>query len=53
MRGHAKFSLKGKQRDSYLPLVLAFPLASIQSDEHLEAAQGVLDRMLAVVLVLF
>jgi HTH-type transcriptional regulator / antitoxin HigA len=30
-----------------LDLVLAFPLAVIKSDEHLEAAQEVLDRLLA------
>jgi HTH-type transcriptional regulator/antitoxin HigA len=41
-----KFGLKGKSRDSYLELVLAFPLASIQSEEHLQAAQEVLDRLL-------
>jgi HTH-type transcriptional regulator/antitoxin HigA len=38
--------LKGKDRDSYLELVLEFPLASIQSDDHLEAAQEVMDRLL-------
>ena len=42
-----KFSLKGKNRDRYLELVLAFPLASIKSDEHLEVAQEVMDRLLA------
>jgi HTH-type transcriptional regulator / antitoxin HigA len=42
-----KFGLKGKDRDSYLERVLAFPLASIQSEEHLEAAQEVMDRLLA------
>jgi HTH-type transcriptional regulator / antitoxin HigA len=42
-----KFGLKGKDRDAYLELVLAFPLASIKSDEHLEAAQAVMDRLLA------
>ena len=36
----AKFNLKGKNRDRYLELVLAFPLASIKSEEHLEAAQA-------------
>ena len=44
-----KFGLKGKARDSYLELVLGFPLASIQSDEHLEEAQEVIDRLLAKV----
>jgi HTH-type transcriptional regulator/antitoxin HigA len=47
MATKAKFSLKGKDRDSYLELVIAFPLASIKSDEHLEAAQGVMDCLLA------
>jgi HTH-type transcriptional regulator/antitoxin HigA len=42
-----KFGLKGKNRDSYLELVLALPLAVIKSEEHLEAAQKVLDRLLA------
>ena len=42
-----KFGLKGKNRDRYLELVLAFPLASIKSDEHLEAAQEVMDQLLA------
>lgn len=43
----AKFRLKGKNRDSYLELVLDFPLASIKSDEHLAEAQRVMDRLLA------
>src|SRR5580658_9882158 len=42
-----QFRLKGKPRDSYLELVLAFPLASIKSEEHLEEAQHVMDRLLA------
>ena len=42
-----KFGLRGKARDSYLELVLAFPLASIGSDEHLGEAQAVMDRLLA------
>src|SRR5437899_3131984 len=42
-----KFGLKGKSRDSYLDLVLAFPLASIKSAEHLTEAQKVMDRLLA------
>jgi HTH-type transcriptional regulator/antitoxin HigA len=41
------FHLKGKDRDSYLELVLAFPLSSIRSDAHLDEAQRVLDRLLA------
>ena len=46
MTARTKFGLKGKSRDSYLDLVLAFPLAVIKSDEHLEAAQGAMDRLL-------
>ena len=42
-----KFRLKAKDKDSYLDLILAFPLASIRSDDHLAAAQEVLDRLLA------
>lgn len=42
-----QFVLKGKNRDSYLELVRAFPLISIKSDEHLAAAQSVMDRLLA------
>lgn len=41
------FTLKAKERDAYLELVQAFPLASIKSDEHLEAAQAVMDQLLA------
>jgi HTH-type transcriptional regulator / antitoxin HigA len=43
----AKFGLTGKQRDSYLDLVLRFPLTSIRSEEHLEAAQQTIDELLA------
>jgi HTH-type transcriptional regulator/antitoxin HigA len=46
MNKKAKFRLKGKARHSYLNLVLALPLAVIKSQEHLEAAQEVLDRLL-------
>src|SRR5437870_3840886 len=42
-----KFGLKRKDRDTYLELVQAFPLTSIKSGEHLEAAQEVMDRLLA------
>jgi HTH-type transcriptional regulator / antitoxin HigA len=42
-----KFALKAKDRDTYLELVQVFPLASIKSDEHLEAAQEVMDKLLA------
>jgi len=47
MTTKTKFGLKGKNRDSYLELVLALPLAVIKSEEHLEVAQKVLDRLLA------
>jgi HTH-type transcriptional regulator / antitoxin HigA len=47
MTTKTKFSLKGKSRDSYLELVQVFPLASIKSDEHLEAASKVMDALLA------
>lgn len=39
--------MKGKGRDSYLELIVAFPLSSIRSDEHVNAAQQVMDRLLA------
>ncbi len=42
-----QFRLKGKGRDSYLELVLDFPLASIKSDAHLSEAQRVIDDLLA------
>jgi hypothetical protein len=42
------YRLKGTARDSYLECVLAFPLTTISSDEHLEAAQTVMDRLLAI-----
>ncbi len=47
MAAQSRFGLKSKDRDSYLELVLAFPLCSIRSDEHLEAAQKVIDRLLS------
>jgi HTH-type transcriptional regulator/antitoxin HigA len=43
----ARFRLRGKEKDSYLDLVLAFPLASIRSEDHFAAAQQVMDRLLA------
>ncbi len=46
MATKTKFGLKRKDRDSYLELVLAFPLASIKTDEHLAEAQKVMDRLL-------
>jgi HTH-type transcriptional regulator/antitoxin HigA len=42
-----QYRLKGKNKDSYLKLVLEFPLASIRSDEHLSEAQKVMDFLLA------
>ncbi|MEX0702318.1 MAG: helix-turn-helix domain-containing protein [Planctomycetales bacterium] len=42
-----KFGLKKRQRDSYLQLVRAFPLASIRSEEHLAAAQQIIDLLFA------
>lgn len=47
MATRTKFGLQGKDRVSYLELVLAFPLASIKSEKHLAAAQEVMDRLLA------
>ena len=45
----SEYALKGKSRDSYLELVLAFPLASIKSEKHLNVAQKVMDQLLAKV----
>jgi HTH-type transcriptional regulator/antitoxin HigA len=42
----SKFSLKGAGQDSYLELVIAFPLASIKSHEQLQEAQKVVDQLL-------
>ena len=42
-----RFQLKGKNKDSYLELVLEFPLASIKTERHLAEAQRVLDELLA------
>jgi HTH-type transcriptional regulator / antitoxin HigA len=47
MATKTEFALKGKSRDSYLELVSVFPLASIQSERHLDAAQKAMDRLLA------
>ena len=47
MANKTQFRLKGKMRDSYLELVMAFPLASIQSEAHLTEAQRVMDQLLA------
>jgi HTH-type transcriptional regulator/antitoxin HigA len=47
MAAKANYRLKGKGRDSYLDLVLNFPLSSIRSETHLGEAQNVMDRLLA------
>ena len=47
MASKTKFGLTKAARDSYLELVLVFPLASIKSDEHLGEAQQIMDRLLA------
>lgn len=46
MATKTRYRLKGKSRDSYLELVLDFPLASIKSAEHLAEAQRVMDELL-------
>ncbi len=38
---------KGKVRDDYLELIKKFPLTSIHTDSDLEAAQEVIDQLLA------
>lgn len=47
MATKTKFSLKGNEKASYLELILAFPLASVRTEDHLDAAQKVMDRLLA------
>ena len=47
MAAKSKFKLQIPQRDSYLELVQGFPLASIRSEAHLQAAHTVMDRLLA------
>ena len=47
MTTRTRFRLKGKSRDSYLELVLDFPLASIKSEEHRKESQKMLDHLLA------
>src|SRR5438309_1893674 len=47
MAAKTRFALKGKRRDSYLELILAFPLASIKSEGHFRKAQGVMDSLLS------
>lgn len=43
----SSYRLKGKARDSYLKCVLAFPLTTISSDDHLSTAGQVMDDLLA------
>ena len=43
----SSYRLKGKARDSYLECVLAFPLTTLSSDDHLQAAGEVMDHLLA------
>ncbi|MDC0936142.1 helix-turn-helix domain-containing protein [Pirellulales bacterium] len=43
----SSYRLKGKARDSYLECVLAFPLMTISSDDHLATAGKVMDGLLA------
>ena len=47
MVAKTRLVLKGRVRDTYLELVMAFPLVSIGSDAHLEEAQRVMDHLLA------
>jgi len=47
MTTRTKFRLRSREKDAYLDLITAFPLASIRSAEHLTAAQEVMDRLLA------
>jgi HTH-type transcriptional regulator / antitoxin HigA len=47
MAATATFRLSGKNQESYLELVTAFPLASIKSERHLAHAQKAIDRLLA------
>ena len=47
MATRTQFRLKGKSRDSYMELVLDFPLASIKSGKHLAEAQRVIAGLLA------
>ena len=42
-----KSDKKAKVHNSYINLILAFPLASIHSDAHLDQAQKVVDKLLA------
>jgi HTH-type transcriptional regulator/antitoxin HigA len=43
----SSFRLNRHNRDSYLELVLAFPLASIKSEAHFKTAQKILDNLVS------
>jgi HTH-type transcriptional regulator/antitoxin HigA len=47
MSVRAQFRLKRRDRNSYLGLIHDLPLASIKSEQHLQEAQHVIDRLLA------
>lgn len=47
MAGKVSSSLIGKVRDDYLELVMRFPLASLKTEEQFQAAQAVMDGLLA------
>ncbi|QDU87074.1 Helix-turn-helix domain protein [Pirellulimonas nuda] len=47
MAAVSSYRFQGKTRDSYLRCIQTFPLTAIASEEHLEAAQKVMDRLLA------
>jgi HTH-type transcriptional regulator/antitoxin HigA len=40
-------NFRGKIRDDYLKLILKFPLSSLKSESHFEAAQKIIDELLA------
>jgi HTH-type transcriptional regulator/antitoxin HigA len=47
MAGKTSPPLQGKVRDDYLELVMEFPLASLKSEGQFQAAQAVMDAVLA------
>lgn len=47
MAPKTRLDSRGRTVDSYLELVLAFPLASVKSDRQLAQAQRFMDRLLA------
>jgi len=46
MKMKRDFRLKGPEKDSYLDLIMALPLASIRSERHLAAAEKVMGQLL-------